>query len=139
MRKIFYTLIVFVCFACESDDSIRNSNSNLLDVPFSITLSTIQALDLQIPSNAIFAVNGGLRGVFVINTGAGLVAWEAADPNTPLGPCSRMDLNGIEVLSNCVEGRTYSLITGQALNEVLEFPLLSYRVDQNGGVITVSN
>lgn len=140
MRTVFLTFVCF-CFliSCNSDDSVQNRNPNLLDVNFSITLSTIQTLDLQFPANAIFVPQGGLRGVFVINTGSGIFAWEAADPNVPLSECSRMTLDGIEALSNCEEGRRYNLITGQSLEEVLPFPLLSYRVNQNGDVITVSN
>ena len=140
MRSIILIVAVAgILFSCNSDDDDRDRNTNLLNVNFSITLSNIQSLDLQIPGNAVFAVNGGLRGVFVVNTGSGILAWEAADPNSPLSDCSRMDLDGIEVTSNCVEGRRYNLFTGQAEDEVLEFTMLSYRVSNNGGSITVSN
>jgi len=140
MRSII--LIAFmagVLFSCNSDDDARDRNPNLLDINFSITLSNIESLDLQIPGNAVFAPNGGLRGVFVVNTGSGIFAWEAADPNSPLSDCSRMDLDGIEVISNCVQGRRYNLFTGQAVEQVLEFPLLSYRVSQSGDLVVVSN
>ena len=139
MRILSFTLIFCFLLSCSSDNNLRNRNPNLLEVGFSITLSTIHTLDLQIPGTPVFAINGGLRGVFVVNTGSGILAWEAADPNSPLGDCSRMELDGIEVLSNCVEGRRYNLFNGQSQQEALPFSLLSYRVSQNGDVIIVSN
>lgn len=133
-----FCALMFV--SCEGDDDGRNNNPFLVDTSFNIQLSSIQALDLQVPGTAIFNQNGGIRGVIVINTGSGFLAWEASDPNHAPNECSRMEVvGGFSARCQCDDDNTYNLITGQSIDEVLEFTMLPYRVNVNGSVITVSN
>lgn len=141
MRTILLLLLT-VCFltACESDDDGNNRNPFLFDANFSIQLSTIESLDLEIPSNPIYTSLGGIRGVFVINTGSGLLAWEASDPNHAPNECSTMLLQGVTTVQcQCDDAHSYNLFTGQAQGEDLQFTMLPYRVTNNGGSIVVSN
>ena len=131
-------LIVLFMTCCESDDR-NNRNPFLIDANFNIQLSGIETLDLEIPGNSIYTPIGGIRGVFVINTGSGLFAWEASDPNHSPNECSTMVIDGISVQCQCSDEHRYNLFTGQAEDEVLEFTMLPYRVSNNGGSITVSN
>lgn len=125
--------------ACKSDDDGNNRNPFLFDANFSIQLSAIESLDLEIPANPIYTSNGGIRGVIVINTGSGLLAWEASDPNRAPNECSTMVIDGLSAQSQCEDGNRYNLFTGQSEGEVLQYAMLSYRVTNNGGIITVSN
>ncbi|HEA28813.1 MAG TPA: hypothetical protein ENH91_02255, partial [Leeuwenhoekiella sp.] len=96
MRKIILLLVTVISLsACSKDDNITNRNPNLINIDFSITLNTNlpQYSQLQFAGNARYVANAGNRGVFVINTGTGIRAWEAADPNHPIKDCSTMQLN----------------------------------------------
>lgn len=139
MRTVtFLFLALFFLSGCESDD-VRNRNPFLFDANFNIQISNIQALDLEFPGTAIFTNNGGVRGVFVVNTGGGLLAWEASDPNHAPNECSTMQINGTNVTCQCDDANTYNLFTGQSSGENLPFTMLSYRVTETGGSIRVSN
>ncbi len=134
-------LLFTLCFltACKSDDDGNNRNPFLFDTNFNIQLSSIESLDLEIPANPIYTSNGGIRGVIVINTGSGLLAWEASDPNHSPNECSTMIIDGLSAQCQCEDAHRYNLFTGQAEGEVLQYTMLAYRVTNNGGVITVSN
>lgn len=141
MRKI--TLLVFtaICLAaCSRDDNAANRNPNLANIDFTVTLNTNlpQYSQLQFPGNARYVANAGNRGVFVINTGTGFRAWEAADPNHPLQECSTMQLNGVEVTCPCEE-TVYNLYTGLAKAEDKQYTLLEYRTSSSGNIITITN
>ena len=140
MRYLVAVLaFLFITTSCSNSDDGNQRNPFLLDINFSTQLSAIQVLDLEIPGNPIYVSNGGLRGFFVINTGSSFVAWEATDPNHEPNGCSQMVLDGINVVCQCDDDNTYNLFTGQSNNEVLEFPLLNYRVSSTSGTITVFN
>ena len=136
---LLFCFVVLLFLGCSSDDNRRSNNPFVVDIAFSIQLGNIDALDLQIPSNPVYVPNGGVRGVFVINTGSGLRAWEATDPNRVPNECYTMIIDGIEVVSQCDDANRYNLFTGQAVGQVLDFAMIPYRVEQNGDVIIVSN
>jgi len=141
MRIASFLLLALMIFTgCQGDDDGNNRNPFLIDANFSIQLSSIESLDLDIPANPIYTPLGGIRGVFVINTGSGLLAWEASDPNRVPNDCSTMVIaDGIFAQSQCDDANRYNLFTGQADGQTLEFTMLPYRVTENGGIITVSN
>lgn len=137
-NTLLLSLLLIVLSGCSSDDR-RNSNPFIIDINFSVQLGGVDVLDLEIPSNPVYVPNGGVRGVFVINTGSGLRAWEAADPNRAPNECSTMVIDGIEVVSQCEDANRYNLFTGQASGQVLDFAMVPYRVERNGNGIIVSN
>ncbi len=134
----FHAFLVLIITSCSSTDDDNQRNPNLLDINFSTQLGPIQVLDLEIPSNPIYVPNGGIRGFFVINTGSGIIAWEASDPNHAPNNCSQMMIDGINVICSC-EDYSYNLFTGQSNVEVLQYTLLPYRVSVSGNTITVFN
>jgi hypothetical protein len=68
------------------------------------------------------------------------VAFDAADPNAPLGACSILFIDGIEAYSSCDEMRRYSLFTGQPLqNPELRCSLKPYFVERIGSELFISN
>lgn len=139
MRYLLFLVgFLIVTSSCSNTDDDNQRNPYLLDVNFSTQLGPIAVLDLEIPSNPVYVSNGGLRGFFVINTGSGIVAWEASDPNHAPNDCSQMAIDGINVVCDC-EDHSYNLFTGQSNGEVLEYTLLPYRVQVSGSSITVFN
>jgi nitrite reductase/ring-hydroxylating ferredoxin subunit len=140
MKNTYFLIFtcLFLC-SCGNDDDVRNRNPYLLDVNFSQQLTPIQSQDLEFPSNSVYIANAGIRGVHVVNTGSGLFAWEASDPNHTPNDCSRTVRNGIEVTCQCNDGNTYNLFTGQSSGAVLEFTLLQYRVRRDGDAVVISN
>ncbi|TVZ52820.1 hypothetical protein [Dokdonia sp. Hel_I_53] len=132
------TIVILLTSSCSTTDDDNQRNPFLLDINFSTQLGPIQVLDLEIPSSPIYVANGGIRGFFVINTGSGIIAWEASDPNHAPNDCSQMTIDGINVVCACEE-HNYNLFTGQSNGEVLQYTLLPYRVSISGSTITVFN
>lgn len=138
--KLLLFLAISINFSCESDNSLGKRNPYLLDISFNISLNTNlpQYSTLQFPGNALYISNVGNKGLFVINTGSGIRAWDASDPNHEPRSCSQMQLNGIEVTCSC-EDYTYNLYTGLVKNEDLNYSMLEYQASMNGNYITISN
>lgn len=132
MKKAFYILLLtIVSFSC-SKESVRNNNPYLPTYRF--TSSTINLTlplysSLQFPGNVIEYNEVGvgiLNKIFIINTGSGFFAFDAACPNQSLTSCSEMSLIGIKAECPC-DGAQYSLYSGQAPDK--EYPMLQYRVE----------
>ncbi len=140
MKNLFLLFCACIVLISCTKDKINNSNPNLPNYTFSVTVDT------SLPSYSVlgFAGNGvtvtqngaGIRGVFVFNTGSGYTAWDMACPNQSLGACSTMTLNGINGVCPC-DGKEYSLYTG--LSSGMKYPLKQYRIEDNGGVLRVYN
>ena len=132
MKKAFYILLLtIVSFSC-SKESVRNNNPYLPTYRF--TSSTINLTlplysSLQFPGNVIEYNEVGvgiLNKIFIINTGSGFFAFDAACPNQSLTSCSEMSLVGIKAECPC-DGAQNSLYNGQAPDK--EYPMLQYRVE----------
>ena len=138
-KNSFILVLALIISSCSSDDA-RINNPNLRPISFSVSLNTNlpEYSTLQFPGNAAFVDNVGIQGIFVINTGTGILAWEAADPNHVPNTCSEMTLNGVEATCSC-EDNTYNLYTGQDKAQSLPYTLLPYRVAQEGSLIIISN
>jgi hypothetical protein len=68
------------------------------------------------------------------------MAWDASDPNYIPGTCAALSPSGLNANSNCGSGNTYSLVTGQALeNGELRCSLKFYRVEQSGNTLLITN
>ncbi|WGK66130.1 hypothetical protein [Croceiramulus getboli] len=142
MKKFTIAVLGVLILSCSADDEGRRRNPFLLDLNFNFSLNTNlpQYSDLQFPSNSVYLPNLGNRGVIVINTGSGFLAWDASDPNHVPNTCSTLTINGIEATCGCEEANRYNLVTGQAVSDgSLQYPLLQYRATQNGNIITISN
>lgn len=143
MKKILVTsFLCVVLFSCASDDN-GNTNCRFLPnigVATSINLNLPQYSQLQFVSNAAYVPNVGNGGVIVFNSGTGFMAWDAADPNHTISPCSIMDIVGAEAVCNCSDDNTYSLFTGQPLgNPDLRCALRNYPTQLNGSELFIGN
>lgn len=141
MKKIIvFTSLVFLFLAC-NDDDVRRENPFLLNLRFDVTLNTNlpQFNILNFPGNAIYFGGVGNDGIIVVNTGSSIVAWDASDPNQIPQNCTRLQIQGLVGVSSCSPSNSYSLVTGQPLEDGLQFGLFNYRVEQTGNVIRVFN
>lgn len=138
-NTLYLFLMALLIIACDNDDDARNRNPFLLDINFSQRLSPLQSQDLEFPGGTVFVQGVGIKGVHVVNTGSGLFAWEASDPNHAPNDCSVTIPDGIEVSCQCNDANTYNLFTGQSSGTVLEFTLLQYRVRKEGDAVIISN
>ena len=140
--KILLVFIVMCLSSCADDDA-RQNNPNLLNVQFSIdlNLSFPQYSQLNFSGNAIyvFGPDLGNDGIIVVNTGSGFVAWDASDPNLIPANCTRLVISGLTASNTCPSPNSYSLVTGQPLEDGLRYSLLNYRVSEGSGSIRVFN
>lgn len=127
---------MFILLALSCSKSDDNNNCNYIDnnalVNVTINLNLPQYSNLQYTSNSVMIYNQGNGAIIVTNVGSGLRAWDAVDPNHQPSPCSLMQIDGANVVCSCSDGNTYSLFTGQSLNEPLPCGLKEYRVTPVG-------
>lgn len=131
---------------CEhSTLSTVKCNPYLANIDFEVTVDMTlpQYSQLQYPSNPVYVggANYGNRGIIVINAGSGSFrAFDASDPNHAPNECSTITIDGIEGNCSCNDGNTFNLFTGQSINGSLEYPMVKYKVVDNGNnTITISN
>ncbi|QTY28348.1 hypothetical protein IGB25_08670 [Flavobacterium sp. CS20] len=140
MLSIFITCVGLQ--AC-SDDNARQNNPNLLNVQFDIILNLTlpQFSPLNFTGNAVYVGGQGIGndGIIVVNTGSGFLAWDASDPNEIPSNCTRLQIDGLSAVSTCQNPNSYSLITGQPLDDGLSFALMNYQLNANGDSIRVFN
>ena len=139
--KKFYILLLIVLFCnCSSNINVSRCNFLLnLNVYYEVNLNLPQYSDLNFISNSVYISDVGNGGIIIVNSGTGFLAWDASDPNHEILPCSILNINGLEATSSCSQENTYSLITGQSLNTVLNCTLKAYRVESAGNVLIISS
>lgn len=142
MKHVICVICLVFLTAC-SKDSVTNENCRFLlnvGVNVNINLNLPQYSQLTFPSNSVYIANAGNAGVIVTYTGADYLAWDASDPNHSPNSCSAISISGLEGTCGCDDGNTYSLVTGQPLNNAtLQCGLKNYRVEQNSNILLISN
>lgn len=147
MKKFFSALLVLsVVFSCSTSGGGNNGNPNIRQVSFSRVINTnLPAFSsILIAGNTLFIPNNsdgtGIKGVHVINTGAGFLAWEASCPNHLPNTCSTTLAKGITVTCQC-EQYEYNLFTGQILSKSSQplFNLVPYGVRKEGTNLVIFN
>ena len=114
---------------------LLNINVNLI-----VNLNLPQYSQLPFAGNSVYIPNVGNNGIIVASTGFDYYAWDAADPNNIPGTCSVLVPSGLTATSVCDEENTYSLVTGEPLeNSSLRCSLKFYRVEQSGNNLIISN
>ncbi|HET8810472.1 MAG TPA: hypothetical protein VFM65_09445 [Flavobacteriaceae bacterium] len=142
-KTILLVCVAFVLGSCSNgDDNFRNPYLLDINFQFLVDMSFPPYNQLNFLSSPIY-INGpnyGNGGVIIMKTGVDSYrAFDASDPNHIPSDCSIMIIGDGKVNCEC-EGNSYYLATGQPISEGLEYPLLEYRVVDNGnGTLTVSN
>ena len=138
----FGLIILFVHASCSKKNTI-DPNCNFLaniNVMVSLNLNLSQYNQLTFPNNPVYIPNEGNGGIIVNNTGAGYVAFDAADPNHIYNDCSILSINGLEAVCGCEDANTYSLLTGLVLeNSTLRCTLKPYFVESSGNTLYITN
>ena len=140
MKKLFLiTVIIAVSFSCNKD-RISNENPFLPNYGFNVELNRSLPLynSLQFAGNALKVniTGAGIRGLIVINTGSGILAFDGACPNQELTSCSTLTLSGITATCPC-DSAVYNLYTG--LSPGLPYPLKQYRTEVTDNIIRIYN
>jgi nitrite reductase/ring-hydroxylating ferredoxin subunit len=142
-KNILYICIAILFGITSCSKKSSNNNCNFLlnvAVNTSINLNLPQYNALQFISQAVYVPNVGNKGIIVMNSGTGYVAWDASDPSHTPNACSRLEIVGAEAVCGCDDGNTYSLFTGQPLRESnVPCGLKFYPVEQNGNMLFISN
>jgi nitrite reductase/ring-hydroxylating ferredoxin subunit len=141
MKAVLFLIGFIFLTSCESDDNQRQ-NPNLLNinVNYEVNLSLPQFNNLNFSGNSVYIPGQGNLGLIVVNSGSSYLAWDAADPNLIPEDCSRLIIEGLNASSICNDsGNSYSLVTGQSLEEELRYPLFAYRITESGGVLRIFN
>lgn len=142
MKSFFLLLLVLIITSC-SKNSVDNKNCRfLLDLGVNevLNLNLPQYSQLQFAGNTIYIPNAGNGGIIVASTGTDFYAWDASDPNHTPSNCSTLTISGLEGTCGCGDENTYSLVTGQPLNNgALQCGLRNYRVEKSGNTLLISN
>lgn len=142
MRPLFFLLSFLICLSC-SKNNVENEQCKFLlnvGVNVPVNLNLPEYGNLQSPGNSVYIANAGNAGIIVANIGFSYMAWDASDPNYIPSTCAALSPSGLNATSNCGSGNTYSLVTGQALeNGELRCSLKFYRVEQSGNTLLITN
>lgn len=140
MKKLFLIVILSALTLSCSKDRSNNENPYLPNYGFNVEINRSLPLynSLLFSGNAIKVniTGAGIRGLLVINTGSGVLAFDGACPNQDLTSCSTLTLSGIEATCPC-DSAVYNLYTGQSPGK--PYPLKQYRTEVNGNIIRIYN
>lgn len=137
-------LISLLIVACgnNDDDNINDNNPYINPPPVSLNLNLNlpEYNSLQFPGNSVVLFNQGVRGIIVYNVNNSLyTAFDLTDPNHIPNNCSKMTVEGIVATCPCEDENSYDIVTGQHQNNPQAYPMLQYRSQRNGNVISISN
>jgi len=140
---LFVLLIAVLMGSCGSkdDDNINDNNPYINPPPtnLSLNLNLPEYNLLNYPGNSVVLSNYGVKGIIVYNVNNSLyTAFDLTDPNHVPNACSKMTVEGIIATCSC-EDNSYDIVTGQHQSNTEVYPMLLYRVQRNGSVITVNN
>ncbi len=140
MKKIFLiAVLIAVTFSCNKD-KVSNNNPYLPNYGFNVEINRSLPLynSLNFSGNAIKVniTGAGIRGLIVINTGSGILAFDGACPNQDLTSCSTLTLSGITATCPC-DSAAYNLYTGQSPGK--PYPLKQYRTEVIGSIVRIYN
>ena len=134
MKRLICPAFVLAVLSCSKSNDGNNCNyiDNNALVNAEVKLNLPEYSNLQFTSNSVMIYNQGNSAIIVTNVGSGLRAWDAVDPNHQPGPCSVMQIDGANAVCGCSDANTYSLFTGQSLNDPQPCGLKEYRVTPIG-------
>lgn len=140
-RTLLSLSFLALLIACSDSDNADKTCNYLLNVGVNlrVDLNLPVYSQLQFISNPVYDDSQGNKGIIIMNTGTGYVAWDASDPNHAPNSCSTLQISGVEAICGC-EDNKYSIFTGQPLeNGSLRCGLKPYRVEVSGNELFISN
>ena len=132
-------VLIAATFGCDKDKA-NNDNPYLPNYAFNVEINRTLPLysSLNFAGNAIKVniTGAGIRGLIVINTGSGILAFDGACPNQDLTSCSTLTLSGINATCPC-DSAVYNLYTG--ISPGKPYPLKQYRTEVTGSIVRIYN
>jgi hypothetical protein len=135
MKKLSLLLVLYLLLGCNKSDDNNNCNFLLnVGVNLTVNINLPQFSQLQFANNPVRVEGQGNEGLILIRgIGENILAWDGADPNHSPGPCSALQLNGIDAECGCDDGNIYNLVTGQLVSQTNQpCTLKPYRVESLG-------
>jgi len=119
MRFLRFLMLFAFLTACNSDDVSDDCNFLInVNVDVQINLNLPEFNNLNFPNIAVYLPGEGNGGIYLINIGQTILAWDGADPNFPVSSCPVMTLEGDNIVTSSCEGGTkFSLFTGQPIGD----------------------
>lgn len=145
MKRLLLLLLLSPIFwACgnNDDDNINDNNPYINPPPvnLNLNLNLPEYNPLRFPGNSVVLFNQGIKGIIVYNVNNSLyTAFDLTDPNHIPSNCSKMTVEGIIATCTCGDGNSYDIVTGQHQNNQNAYPMLQYRVQRSGDVISLTN
>lgn len=142
LTLIFLVSLFFWACGNNDDDNINDNNPYINQPPVSLSLSLNlpEYNPLRFPGNSVVLFNQGVKGIIVYNVNNSLyTAFDLTDPNHIPSSCSKMDVEGVIATCPCGDDNSYDIVTGQHQNEQNAYPMLQYRIQRSGDVITITN
>lgn len=110
MRKLLFLLVLISFFSCEKNDT--NDILPKLTVNIIIDLNLPQYLDLLTPRGWVYT-SGGIKGIFIQNTGIGSQPYKAFERACPNNDCTNpMTFDKSLKLKCPCDASEYSIIDG---------------------------
>lgn len=140
MKNVFLLSLIFLLMSSCSKEEWRRSNPYIPELAVQLKINTdLPAYTkLQYPGNALLVYGYGVNGIIIINTGTTFLAYEATCANHQVTSCSALELVGVEAHCTCEDALEYNLYLGIA-KTAAQYPLLQYRVYQNGSELMITN
>ena len=133
-------IVSALILSCSKSDNTDITCNYLLNVDVNYPINLNLNSQLGFISNPVYFRDVGNKGIIVMNTGTGYVAYDASDPNHTPNACSTITIEGVEGICGCNDQNKYSLFTGQPLgNPELRCGLKSYRWEQSGSDLIIYN
>lgn len=146
MKNLFIIFFISVTlFSCKKDDGPNNNNQFLTAPPtnLSLNLNLPQYNALNFDGTTVVLNSNGVGGIVVYRQSESQIfAYDLADPNHIPKTCSSMTLDGLVASCPCTDDEnsyTVSLFGLHQGDQNTNQPMLPYRTEKNGNVISITN
>ncbi len=139
MKHIAVALLIFLTLM-NCTDSENDNNPYLREVAVNITVY----LNNPSNNNLLFAggyveISGGIKGIVVYRSANDVFyAFDLACPNSPPGDCSKMTVDGLNMICSCDDTK-YALPLGGAPQNGGKYGAKEYKVINNGQSLLITN
>jgi len=139
MRKFLLLGLIIFLFSCEENETIDLLPEVPVDVIVNLNLP--QYIELQIPGTWDDSTSGGIKGIFIQNTGIGTPPYKAFELACPNNDCKlAMKFDGSLIFKCSCDKSEYSVIDGAPQTEGNSQFAREYRVIQiNGSTLNITN